>query len=161
MNPPLVPVPQAFLLIIIIDLVILKVQTLEVVAAVVSIVKLLTLTSCVVGALLILLWFSETSLTSPAALGSTNYPHFLALFLGLDPDLTNTCDLRGRGLWVFKSAPTFFTSATIAREHWGGLATLEASTGSEPAAERRGEGDLGRLSGSAWAENGLGGELHG
>lgn len=140
-DPPLVSVRQAFL---IVALLVLEVEALRCLRARRAITDL---------------ELPETDLsTSTTALRAS--PQLLALLLGLDPHLPNTGHLRRRRLWVLESGPTFLA---ICRKHRRSLAcTFQAAVASEPPAQRRGERDLRGLvvSGTTWAEDGFG-DLHG
>lgn len=108
---------------------------------------------------LLFLHSSETGLSASAAaaaivgspLGRSG-PHFLALFLGLDPDLADTGDFRRGRLWVLESAAGSLLPGRR-REHRRGLAAFEAAAVLETATERGRETDLGRVSGSPRAED--------
>lgn len=140
MDPPLVSVRQALL---VVALLVLEVEALRSLRARCAITDL---------------ELPETDLpTCTTALRAS--PQLPALLLGLDPHLPNAGHLGRRRLRVLESGPTFLP---IRGEHGRSLACpFQAAVALEPPAQRGGERDLGGLvvSGSTWTEDGFG-DLH-
>lgn len=149
MDPPLVPVRQAFL----------RRRRRVMRAAGVRVPLLLSgsfIVSSVAGGLLDL---PETHLGGGGAgapLGEA--AGLLDLLLRLDPNLPDAGDLRGRRLRILESAASFLAGGG---EEGGGLAAFKTAVGAEAAAEGGGEGGGAAVAGgTAGAEDGFG-EFHG